>query len=104
MSQAAITVPVRKGYGVGRFGQIHYRISQPALAAGHTPLLCFHMSPNSGRIYETFLKHMGADRFVVAPDTPGFGDSDAPATQPDIADYAAAMGDLMDALGFAAVE
>ena len=104
VSEATVRVPVRKGYADGRFGQIHYRISQPALAAGHPPLLCFHMSPNSGRIYETFLKHMGADRFAVAPDTPGFGDSDPPATQPAIADYAAAMGDLMDALGFATVD
>ncbi len=104
VSEATVRVPVRKGYADGRFGQIHYRISQPALATGHPPLLCFHMSPNSGRIYETFLKHMGADRFAVAPDTPGFGDSDPPPTQPDIADYAAAMGDLMDALGFATVD
>ncbi len=96
---ATITVPVRKGYARGRFGLIHYRMSQPAVAAGHPPLLCFHMSPNSGRIYETFLKHIGTDRFAIAPDTPGFGDSDPPAEQPGIADYAAAMGDLIDALG-----
>ena len=101
---AAVTVPFRKGYARGRFGLIHYRIAQPVEAAGHPPLLCFHMSPNSGRIYETFLRHIGTDRFAVAPDTPGFGDSDPPAEPPGIADYAAAMGDLIDALGFKTVD
>jgi pimeloyl-ACP methyl ester carboxylesterase len=62
------------------------------------------MSPNSSRIYRTFLGHMGVDRFAVAPDTPGFGDSDPPAQQPGIPDYAAAMGDLIDALGFDQVD
>lgn len=103
-TQAAVIVPFRKGYARGRFGQIHYRIAQPATATGHPPLLCFHMSPNSGRIYETFLKHIGSDRFAVAPDTPGFGDSDPPSEPPGISEYAAAMGDLIDALGFNTVD
>jgi pimeloyl-ACP methyl ester carboxylesterase len=103
-TRAAVTVPLRKGYARGRFGQIHYRIAQPTAAEGHPPLLCFHMSPNSGRIYETFLRHMGTDRFALAPDTPGFGDSDPPPEQPGIPDYAAAMGDLIDAFGFQTVD
>lgn len=103
-ASAAVTVPFRKGYARGRFGLIHYRIAQPAQASGRPPLLCFHMSPNSGRIYETFLRHIGADRFAVAPDTPGFGDSDPPTEPPSISDYAAAMGDLIDALGFKHVD
>ena len=101
---AALQVPVRKGYARGRFGLIHYRFSQPTLAEGRTPLLCFHMSPYSGRIYETLLPVIGVDRFAVAPDTPGFGDSDPPAAQPSIGDYASAMGDLIDALGFGRVD
>jgi len=103
-SLAANTVPFRKGYARGRYGLVHYRMAQPVRVSGHRPLLCFHMSPNSGRIYETFLRHIGADRFAIAPDTPGFGDSDPPTEQPGIADYAAAMGDLIDALGFEAVD
>ena len=108
-------VPVRRAYVDGRFGQIHYRIAQPAMrpaagagagAAGTTagaaakrPLLCLHMSPNSGRIYQRFLAAMGVDRVAIAPDTPGFGESDPPPAPPTIDDYAAAMGDLVDALG-----
>ena len=95
---------VRKDYAPGRFGLIHYRIARPTGDDGNTPLLCFHMSPNSGRIYETFMGQMGRDRITVAPDTPGFGDSDAPLEAPNIQDYAAAMGDLIDALGFGTVD
>ncbi len=103
-SRGAQRVKVRRGYAKGRFGQIHYRIAQPAEGTGQPPLLCLHSSPNSGRIYETFLSAIGTDRIAVAADTPGFGDSDPPPTVPGIADYAAAMGDLIDALGFATVD
>ena len=98
---------VRRGYVDGRFGQIHYRIAQPPAAAqrsGRRPLLCLHMSPYSGRIYQAFLAAMGVDRIAIAPDTPGFGESDAPPAPPSIEDYAAAMGGLIDALGLGEVD
>ena len=137
-------VPVRRGYVDGRYGQIHYRIAQPArgaeagtstgagtvtgagigaaasIRAGtgaaaavrdatagvaqRRPLLCLHMSPYSGAIYERFLAAMGVDRVAIAPDTPGFGASDAPPAPPTIEDYAAAMGGLIDALGLGEVD
>lgn len=96
----AATAAVRRRYADGRFGQMHYRIARPPGGGLDNPLVCFHSSPNSGRIYETFLSHMGADRTAVAVDTPGFGESDPPPDPPGIADYAAAMADLVDALGF----
>ena len=40
---------------------------------------------------------MGARRRVVAPDTPGYGASDRPAGQWDIARYAAAIGEVIEA-------
>jgi len=91
---------VRRAYADGRFGQIHYRIAKPTTATDKTPLVCFHLSPNSGRVYALWLAEMGKDRIAVAPDTPGFGESDPPPTPPEIADYAAAMGELIDHLGF----
>ena len=94
----------RRAYVDGRFGQIHYRDASQATHSGRPPLLCFHMSPHSGRIYEKFAQTMGLQRRVIAPDTPGFGASDAPAVPPSIEDYAAAMGDVIDALKLGIVD
>lgn len=88
---------VRRSYIDGRFGQLHLRSVGQARQA-RRPLLCFHLSPVSGVVYDTWLAEMGRDRCAIAPDTPGYGMSDPPPTVPTIADYAAAMGDLADAL------
>lgn len=79
---------------------MHLRL---AGAAGdeRPPLICFHMSPMSGRIYERFIDRMGEDRLAVAVDTPGFGMSDAPPAPPTIADYSHAMTAAIDALDLA---
>ena len=42
---------------------------------------------------------MGQDRFVLAPDTPGFGESDAPPAPIEISDFAAANFRLLESLG-----
>lgn len=97
-------VKVDRSYVNVRFGQMHLRIARPTGDAGKTPLLCFHMSPNSSRVYAGFLAAMGVDRPAIAPDTPGFGESDPPARPPTIEDYAAAMGDVIDALGLETVD
>jgi pimeloyl-ACP methyl ester carboxylesterase len=89
---------VYRRYVDGRFGQLHVRAASPAKATDERPLLCFHLSPLSGVVYETWLGEIGKDRLAFAPDTPGYGMSDPPATQPSISDFAAAMGDLMDVL------
>ena len=90
---------VQRHYINGRYGQIHYRIAAPAHPSA-VPLLCFHLSPNSGRVYAQFIAQIGHDRIAIAPDTPGFGLSDAPTTAPEISDYAACMGEFADAHGF----
>ena len=89
---------VQRAYLSCRFGQLHVRVAQPAGGGGRVPLMCFHSSPNSGRLYDTFLATMGDDRLALAPDTPGFGYSDPPPDIPSIDDYAAAMSDIIDAL------
>lgn len=88
----------RRLYVEGPFGQIHLRIAGEG-DCGHPPLLCFHMSPMSGRIYERFIDQMAEDRLAVAVDTPGFGMSDPPPAPPVIADYARAMRAVIEALG-----
>jgi len=91
-----MTPKITRRYIDGGYGQVHLR---QAGAMGPKPaLLCLHMSPMSGRIYGALLAEMGRDRFVVAPDTPGFGMSDAPSSPPEIADYAAAMSEVIEAL------
>jgi pimeloyl-ACP methyl ester carboxylesterase len=89
---------LRREYARSRFGQLHYRLAKPTGSAASRPLLCLHSSPFSGRIFDQFLPAIGADRMAIAPDTPGFGDSDPPLAQPAIADYAAGIGDLIDSL------
>ncbi|MCS6802191.1 MAG: alpha/beta hydrolase [Chloroflexota bacterium] len=96
---------VRRLYIDGRYGQLHLRIARPP--AGVTPkrpLVCFHLSPGSGRMYTAFLEEMGNDRIAVAPDTPGFGESDPPPAPPTIHDYALAMIEVIDALGLEQVD
>lgn len=104
-NEVSHAVPVRREYLDGRYGQLHLRIARPAPgAATKRPLLCFHLSPVSGAIYQDFLAEIGRDRIAVAPDTPGYGASDPPPKPPEIADYAAAMAEMMDLLGLESVD
>jgi pimeloyl-ACP methyl ester carboxylesterase len=93
-----------KAYANARFGPLHYRRQDPPLGGERLPLLCLHPSPMSGLVFEDFLPVMGADRVCVAADTPGYGLSDPPPPGPSIGDYAEAMGDLIDELGFEQVD
>jgi len=92
-------VGVHRGYVDGRFGQMHYAIKAPDEPSGAVPLVCFHASPLSWRSYSEVLIEMGRDRWVVAIDSPGHGDSDKPPRQPSIEDYGAAVGEVLDRLG-----
>lgn len=89
---------VVRSYVEGRHGQLHARIARPE-GASATPLLCIHMSPMSGRVFERLLAAMGEDRVAIAFDTPGFGMSDAPPAPPEIEDYARDLLTGLDALG-----
>lgn len=91
-------VPVRREYIDVAHGQIHVRVAG-AGRAGRPPLVCLHMSPASGLVYEQFAAVVGADRMVVAPDTPGFGASDPLPPYPSIGDYADVVGEVVDAMG-----
>jgi pimeloyl-ACP methyl ester carboxylesterase len=91
-------VNLRRLYVDCRFGQLHVRSAFPSNGGFDelTPLVCLHQSPMSSRTFRHFLGPMATDRSVFAPDTPGFGESDPPASQPAIADYAGAMLDFLD--------
>ena len=97
-------VKIRRAYIDTSIGQIHIRIARPMKDYGKIPLVCFHMSPNTGRIYDNFMSEMAQDRLTVAPDTPGFGYSDRTKKPPEITDYAAIFIELLDALDLPSVD
>lgn len=89
----------------GSFGQIHVRVAKP-YSPRHRPLVCLHMSPKSGRIFARFIEHAADDRVVIAPDYPGFGESDPPPAEPHVTieDYAASVWEAVDALSLGPVD
>lgn len=96
-------IRARRFYADGPYGQVHVREARPAAGEpSKTPLICFHQSPLSGAQYRPFQDVMAADRIVWCPDTPGFGGSDAPPDVVTINDYAVAMAQVLDGLGFGA--
>jgi pimeloyl-ACP methyl ester carboxylesterase len=97
---------VRRGYFESRYGQLHVHNAIPPGGGFEegTPLLCLHKSPLSGRLFERFLTLAGRDRSVYAPDIPGFGESDPPASRPTMVDYAAAIGDFLDTMRFRQID
>lgn len=85
--------------------QVHYRAAKPAPGRGRAPtVFALHQSPNSSQVYVEFMALLARDRRVIAPDTPGFGQSDAPERQPAIADYARIMDGLAEQLGESEVD
>nr|WP_172340561.1 alpha/beta hydrolase [Novosphingobium sp. SG751A] len=84
---------------------MHYRHGgEGAFAGAADALLVLHPSPVSSRQMVRMVEGLVPLGRVIAPDTAGCGDSD-PLLQeaPAIADYAAALRDLMDALGLGRV-
>lgn len=88
-------------YATGGWGQIHLWMAEPTSSPGQkTPLVCLHQSPTSGAYYKEFQAAMAQDRLVISPDTPGYGGSTAPPSQPDMEDYGTAMIEAFNGLGY----
>lgn len=82
-----LTIP-----GSGR--RVHYR------KCGSGPaLLMVHQSPRSSAEYAPLMARWGEHFTCIAPDTPGFGQSDPLPGQPEIGDFADALGETVRALG-----
>lgn len=77
-------------------GQIHYRRS----ASGTTrPLVMLHSNPGSSAMLVPLMRHLASDRPLLAPDTPGLGDSTPLSlAKPEIGDFAAATLAALDKL------
>jgi pimeloyl-ACP methyl ester carboxylesterase len=91
-------IPVRRRYVDVAHGQVHVRVAGAELT-GRPSVVCLHMSPASGLVYERFASVVGADRTVVAPDPPGFGASDPLPPYPTVGDYADVVAETIDAMG-----
>lgn len=87
ISRHILTIP-----GTGR--RVHYR------RCGVGPaLLMVHQSPRSSVEYAELMEQWGAHFTCIAPDTPGFGQSDRLPGEPEIADFAEALAEFLAALG-----
>jgi pimeloyl-ACP methyl ester carboxylesterase len=84
---------IRRTYADGRWGQVHLRICGEVAGGsqGLPPLLLLHPTPKSGWIYEDVMPALAEGRIVIAPDTPGYGASDAPPAPATMEDHAAAL-------------
>ncbi|MGF7153414.1 alpha/beta fold hydrolase [Novosphingobium gossypii] len=63
------------------------------------PVVLLHDSPRSSRLHIDLMRFLAPHFHVVALDTPGYGNSDPLGIDtPEITDFAAALGDALDAL------
>ena len=92
------TVKLQRAYADVDGRQCHYR------SAGDRslpPLLLLHQSPSSSAMYEPLMAQLQDRYFLLAPDNPGFGNSDplpVPADSLTIAHYARAVQGFCTAL------
>jgi pimeloyl-ACP methyl ester carboxylesterase len=97
---------VRRGYFECRYGQLHVHNAIPPGGGFEegTALLCLHSTGQTGRAFQKIMPLLGRDRSVYAPDIPGTGESDGPATRPSPSDLAAALGDFLDSMRFRQID
>ncbi|WP_380875771.1 hypothetical protein ACFB49_05960 [Sphingomonas sp. DBB INV C78] len=93
-------VVIRRGFADVGHGQFHYRH-----AGAGAPLLLLHASPGSSRQLLSLIEDMADDRRVIAPDTPGNGDSTPlPLDRPEVVDLARATLEFIDSIGLERVD
>ena len=98
-----LSLKLKKGYGNGSGGQIHYRYVDSE-KNDKLPLVCLHPSPISSIVYDNWLLEMAKDRYSIAPDTPGYGGSYTPNKPPKIEDLADSMIAFFDDIGLNQVD
>jgi len=91
ITRHVLTIPAMEGKPARK---VHYR------RCGTGPaLLMVHQSPRSSAEYAALMREWGAQFTCIAPDTPGFGQSDPLPGEPEIDDFADAILAFADALG-----
>ncbi len=88
-------VRIHRAFGQVGARRVHYRH-----AGAGAPLLMVHQSPKSSTEFEDLMQRWGETHLVIAPDTPGFGQSDPLAnSDATVTDFAAALIAFMDTIG-----
>ncbi len=97
---------LRRAYFECRHGQLHVHNAIPSGGGFDelTTLVCLHSSSSTGRVFLELSRILGLSRSVYSPDTPGCGESDAPAQQLSVGAYSEAIGDFFDAMRFRQVD
>lgn len=85
---------MRRGFVDTSVGQIHYR----EMGSGE-PLLLLHETPRSSGVFLDVIPMYAENFRVIAMDTPGYGDSDDPPSDPGIEGFARYAIEVLDALG-----
>lgn len=102
----AVKQPVKRAYASGSYGQIHYHYAGVEPGQSKHATLFLHMTSKSGRLWRQVLGQWPGEGLLLAPDNPGYGESDPPPADPevDIDDYAREMFLLLDELGVETVD
>lgn len=97
---------VRRKFVDGIYGQVHVRIVTPDTPESRPPLICLHQSPKSSREFLKILPYLAKDRFVIAIDSPGHGESDLPPSMEEatIPNYARSAWSVLDAMNLSHVD
>jgi pimeloyl-ACP methyl ester carboxylesterase len=85
---------VRRGFVETSIGQIHYRED----GAG-PPLVLLHRTADSSTQWLDVAPCLAERYRLIAPDTPGFGDSDPPPSPLTMEDYAGVLAETLDSIG-----
>jgi len=89
--------PVRRQFIDVKAGQLHLRTCDASSTDSSVAIVCLHMMPKSGRIFVNLMPELAKDRLVIAPDYPGYGESDgySEAFQPTIEHYAESISEVI---------
>jgi pimeloyl-ACP methyl ester carboxylesterase len=87
---------IRKGYTDIPTGQVHYRELRRATGL---PLVLLHQTASSGAMFEGLMTLLADDFPLLAPDTPGFGNSDPLPLPFTVSDLAEALYTALLTLG-----
>ena len=87
---------IRRGYVTVSFGQMHYRY---AGRRGAPVMVLLHQTPSTSEMYEPLMRQLAGDYRLIAPDSPGMGQSDAMPGALTIANLADGVAEFLDELG-----